>query len=132
MRDMKFRAWDKEKKEWAWPYPEGFSIIGEVTVFELLQQWAGGIEQFNNLVIVQYTGLKDSKGVEIFEGDIVTYNYQDTIYKSEVGWVKNICGWEPFCIPIDYDEVYILDNWTHLPIEVIGNIYESPELLNEK
>ena len=68
MRKHLFRAWDKENKKWLWPY-EGFSIIGEVTVFDLLKQMS--IEDFNNIIIVQFTGLYDINDKKIFEGDLV-------------------------------------------------------------
>ena len=91
MRKHLFRAWDKENKKWLWPY-EGFSVIGEVTVFNLFNQ--NNIKDINNIVIVESTGLYDStlwkdltelertrwtrshmpsewRGKMIFEGDLV-------------------------------------------------------------
>jgi hypothetical protein len=72
---------------------------------------------------MQYTGYKDMKGKEVYEGDIV--RYYDDIY--EVRWI-----WVGFYLrPIQddgFDELATTENF----IEVIGNIYENPELLETK
>jgi uncharacterized phage protein (TIGR01671 family) len=82
-------------------------------------------KQTFDAILMQYTGLKDKNGVEIYEGDVVEAKgyYQD---KYIIEWVYD--GWEIFDgkdgVVADFDE------WEKL--EVIGNIYENPELLEDK
>ena len=85
-----------------------------------------------DLIIMQFTGLKDKNGKEICEGDIVEYNGKDkgwsTIlykgkYKVEVDIINGIrlVGF--------YNQEYIKLKGFFNKFEVIGNIYENPELL---
>ncbi len=62
---------------------------------------------------MQYTGLKDKNGKEIYEGDIVEHLIGGTL---EVKWLNH--GWTPFMSWHDVEHY-----------EIIGNIYENPELL---
>lgn len=131
MREIKFRAWDynneciipwvkirleKEEDE------NTFSVV----VFD------GAVgDHYDDFPYMQYTGLKDKNGKEIFEGDIVQQNYKDmynqsqafageVVYSDCVYWLKN--GGEYTFL---YDEYRIYES------VVIGNIYENPELLGD-
>jgi len=125
MRELKFRAWDKENKEW---YGEsdpriltfvGFAIFGECTLI-----CTPPIEKLQHLEITQYTGLKDKNGVEIYEGDIVKTNWQ-----NRNGVIAFILG--SFCLK-EFIETTSLQNLARnkWEFEVIGNIYQNPELLS--
>ncbi|KGR89267.1 YopX family protein [Lysinibacillus odysseyi] len=141
MREIKFRAWDKKLKE-IFPVHELVfnKFNGEPNTIkgytddekDVWNVHGGHFMKYaneNRYVLMQYTGLKDKNGKEIFEGDIVQQNYRDlynqrqaftgeVVYADCVYWLKN--GDEYTFL---YDEHRIYDS------VVIGNIHENPELL---
>ena len=122
MREIKFRAWDKTlNKIHSW------SIIeNHFTFEELLDD--------NFFEAMQYTGLKDKNGTEIYDGDYIRYSMR-TINGSIYTHVCRVFQHESGTWRI---EGYHEDNHSyetkgtvyasHLICEVIGNIYENPEL----
>lgn len=83
---------------------------------------------------MQSTGLFDSNGKEIYDGDIVKFSdCDDDVYVTPVVWDKNYaCFGASFSgkYPISFD--FLEEFYTELKdIEVVGNIYENPELLEE-
>ena len=125
MREYKFRLWDKEKE-----------IMLDVEKIDFDDCYYGGemyvnttdgSDYWNNELysLMQYTGLHDKNGKEIWEGDIVKSFFVDT---DEAG--NEI--YKYYIMEVKYDEVlcsYKIDKFMNL--EVIGNIYENKELLNE-
>lgn len=76
----------------------------------------------NTVILMQYTGYKDMKDREVYEGDIV--RYYDDIYEVKWMWA----GFYIHSLQNGFDELATNENF----VEVIGNIYENPELLNDK
>ena len=135
MREIKFRAWDGDKKEMILPEyadRQDFHIQADGTIVETHEY---GYERHeltsarpDSWVLMQYTGLKDKNGKEIYEGDIVTDFYGVNI----VEWGSREAK---FQLAIRNDGGVGL-RLTHRPfpldasyLKVIGNIYENPELL---
>ena len=110
MREIKFRAWNKEKEEMIY-----FGLFDTDEGYHIQTQ-----TMLEELPIMQYTGLKDKNRKEIYEGDIV----MDT----ELGNYKMVV-----------DEVWVANKIIEIndgnnatgAIVIIGNIYESPEVLHE-
>lgn len=137
MRNIKFRFWDKKQGK----------MFERVTMIAL--QWEceedppvyvgnnefnygnGTVPHYSDGHLMQFTGLHDKNGKEIYEGDILKtialsndHNQRGAITKSPIEYFHgNVClsithvPLYPFCINHD--------------IEIIGNIYENPELLGE-
>lgn len=136
MREIKFRAWDIPGKLMVysgrqetqdldggertyWTYITPGSV--EKTCLEITLLDTGGLEKeviYGHLM--QYTGLKDKNGTEIYEGDLVQIQYgrHKTLHIGEVQWLSDVegVGWN-----------LVDDVNTHY--EVIGNIYENKELV---
>ena len=117
MIEIKFRAWDKENK---------VMIQGDDLAFEEYLPLAE-LFQDCDLTFMQYTGVLDINGVEIYEGDVIKviedYTRDDVFEPFVVGEVK-----------FNYGSFYVDDgcikryDWSRYVYEVVGNVYENQEL----
>lgn len=127
MRDIKFRAWHKEKKEIV--NVEEIDFMNKVinyieNDYENNRQEIRGA-YFEDIELMQYTGLKDKNNKEIYEGDIIT------LHNSKYKVIFNIEG-ARFVLRNDEFELEItFINHNNERMEIVGNIYENPELLGE-
>jgi uncharacterized phage protein (TIGR01671 family) len=134
MREIKFRAWDKKFKIMINPTDSFADYIGfDGTIHEIgeYSNYSGGGKTDEDVSkqyeVMQWTGIKD-----IFEGDIVSARIASDKARF-VGYVHylncqywvNYIGYESY-----YVELMSLVNAEYEPIEVIGNIYQNPELMN--
>jgi len=130
-REIKFRAWDK-KLNIMW---EAISLT-KLLRYLFLQQMPNATayteikNHFEEVIWLESTGLKDKNEKEIFEGDIVRADYTDriksfegqsSIFVLEIKYDDFMGGYKPFV-----DEPFLQSK----RMEIIGNIYENPELLS--
>ena len=115
-REIKFRAWDKGKKEFVDDVLITANKHGFLYQNDNKCEFSG---EDRDIILMQYTGLKDKNGKEIYEGDIVNENIQDRNYKI-------IFENGGFLGEAEDGHVLFFGN-KH--VEVIGNIYENPELV---
>ncbi len=132
MKIIKFRAWDNTLE----------LMVYDITVMEFFKskliyirndRWQTDKNTINGIILMQYTGLKDSKSKEIYEGDIMVNPYD----KKPMGFVKFMAHgvfaikrpkgttWHNISV---HGGKKPKDAWISF-YEVIGNIYENKELL---
>jgi len=122
-RTLKFRAWDTLAKKFTYPDKgyQGHFVLTLNGQFQNLQNGSGGAEY----VVQQWTGLKDSKGNEIYEGDRVRFGYtKNEDFYGEVIWLEDRASFEVKGTNIF--ETKILMDYMKYYFEVVGNIFQLP------
>ncbi|MEK6884745.1 MAG: YopX family protein [Nanoarchaeota archaeon] len=105
MREIKFRFWSKILKHFVIPNNDIF---------------VGALKD-KNMIVMQFTGLKDKNGKEIFEGDKMTLKDKENLNIGEVYFDEE---WYAFKL-----KTHVSTYWLHEAEEVIGNQFENQELL---
>ncbi|MBK5474378.1 hypothetical protein JFU54_28755 [Bacillus sp. TH19] len=129
MREIRFRAFDEElRKMYSGDEIEGESNLdtwlsyGEVAIYRIDNG------EYVQLKPLQYTGLLDKNGNEIFEGDVVDTIYDGKLFTGVVVYDESELDFKATNGKENYGS-----NFQYLPcceeVEVIGNLYENPELL---
>lgn len=175
MREIKFRAWDKEKKEWIGDEGTTFTsetategivallLSGNLRVFsaeyirgdkkedDLISVGHSEYESIHPMktnppykrqyILMQYTGLKDKNGKEIYEGDIVEDQFEDAFMKlHNIAKTNHLVMYQDGCFMLSYNGEKVVGNQSDIAssllqyntVKVIGNIYKNPELLEAK
>ena len=140
LRTIKFRGKRKKTGEWVYGY---YALFENVHVILKPDNWYMDVAVIPETV-GQITGLKDQRGTEIYEGDILKCQFCDysrkhydipehiikvkgkVRYSSSGTFVVDV--WIGGSIPLGFN----FGNWPQTTIEVIGNIHDNPELLEAK
>lgn len=99
------------------------------------QEWL--TEGFEDIVLLQYTGLKDNRHQEIFEGDIVeSINYYQKPATVDVGKIVYQDEFARFAMqsnkwPLPFQICSSEEGFSNIKLKIVGNIFENPELLEE-
>lgn len=121
MREIKFRAWNEITKHMS--YSGTWSLAGNCDLFNTVDEF---FNSENHVRFMQFTGLKDKNGKEIYEGDVIlSENFNSTHLviwgpRIQATVIRHQAGWPPQYLDCEYA------GW-----KVIGNIYENPELIKE-
>ena len=134
MRQIKFRAWDNVKNKIYYLGEESdvvFSFDSNGFVAEDITEHDWEFKKLEHLIYMQYTGLKDKDGAEIYEGDIYRYIVEINFdgVQRELEYTCEIHFLDGVFFAGDELLIHALDNDSES--EIIGNIYENPELLEE-
>jgi uncharacterized phage protein (TIGR01671 family) len=124
MREIKFRAWDKTTLSMFWSLHESVKDSPNWnSVF-----WGKIDADPDNYDVMQYTGLKDKNGKQIYEGDVIEYvEYHRPEPDSSQLFVVSYNNGGFYLSSLEDNEYD--DDLGISPVEVVGNIYENPELL---
>jgi uncharacterized phage protein (TIGR01671 family) len=133
-RELKFRAWDKYTSKML----EQKGISGSNSYISFLDFYYDNSEDrnfgsvINDLILMQFTGIHDKNGKEIFEGDLLQYDgYNFRLINKEkiyqIRYDDNLAQYYAYNLENSFDTFLVVRAWKES--KIIGNIYENPELL---
>lgn len=132
MRDIKFRAWDKTRNNFTWGNSNLILTLGGLKMWQFAMNAPEPVNQ-DDFILMQFTGLKDKDGKEIYEGDIVRYANS---MESGTGVIEPFfetanlhCRW--YKQKTSSPSIFTSIDYLGCPqeLEVIGNIYENGDLI---
>ncbi len=145
MREIKFRVWNTSLKKYIPDHLVHISLDGRLLFGALyfkpdLYKYSSDILKGEN-VVEQFTGLKDKNGTEIYEGDIIQFEFWNEKYYRQIAYNSAIASYEAITVTsptskklrqkakYSFSELYKISS---KGFKVVGNIHENPELLEEK
>lgn len=138
MRDIKFRVWDKETKHMhicGEDIHDGISFENETNkaYYYNLQNGCGSLREDSAYILMQYTGLKDKNGKDIYEGDIIFIKGETKLLdiKGKVEYSNILAQFIITNTGSIVNEAEPLGDYEEEDVEKIGNVYDNPELLEE-
>lgn len=149
MKNSKFIAYDKLQKKFLYPYPHGFSILGETNTFNLIEQQVKQatpkqtfLERLGDIVILESIGNTDKNGKEIFEGHFLKFtrhpNYAMDSCLLFIVWDDTSACFSyyesnpihGFLFPMSLSSHDELKKDVLAHCEIIGDCFTNPELLD--
>jgi uncharacterized phage protein (TIGR01671 family) len=129
MREIKFKLWNPHGKSMIEDVENVYDCLKQQHVHDKTQPSRGFTPAYDHVsegfVWLQFTGVKDKKGRDIYEGDIVKYSLDNPDGDSQT-FIEEVI-FHGSCFVVDgYTPLDVTIDWE---VEVIGNVHENPELI---
>lgn len=121
MREIRFRAWNKKEKKMYW-YSDWSTLDNKRTlVFENEHEYVDSSDYSKEVELMQFTGLTDKNGKEIYCGDLMNLKDKENKNIGEVYFDEQWCAFKL--------KTHVSSYWMYEAEEIIGNVFENKELL---